>query len=140
MAEDVCRLVVSGRLTRDMELKYTPSGFPFGVMSVASNRRVKKNGEWTEEASFLEVVQWGKRAESLQPYLRKGQQVVIDGQFKQERWETDGNKRSKIIIEVTHIQLIGNNNKSNEGYKQENPSYPTQQATPTESFSDDVPF
>lgn len=140
MAEDVCRMVVSGRLTKDVEIKYTASGFPLGAMSLASNRRVKKNGEWIEETSYYELVQWGKRAESLQPYLKKGQQVLIDGQPKQERWETDGNKRSKVIIEITHIQLIGSNNKSNDGHKQESPSYPTQQATPTEKFDEDIPF
>jgi single-strand DNA-binding protein len=112
MSEDLNSVNIIGRLTKNSELKYTNSGFAVLNMSIAVNRRVKKNDQWTEEASFFDVSLFGKRGESLSPYLTKGQQIAIVGSLKQERWESENGKRSKVSIVADNIQLLGKPDKS----------------------------
>lgn len=108
--EDINKLVINGRLTRDAELKYTNSGTAVTRLAIATNRGVKQGDDWTEEASFFDATLWGKRGEGLNQYLKKGQQISIDGSLKQERWEQDGQTRSRVIIHVDKIQLLGGQN------------------------------
>jgi single-strand DNA-binding protein len=104
---DLNRVVLIGRLTRDAELKYTANGQAVCKFSIAVNRR-KKNGEqWVDEANFFDVVVWGRQGESLNQYLVKGKQVGIDGELRQDRWEQDGQNRSKVEVVVNNIQLLG---------------------------------
>lgn len=107
MASDINKLIIIGRLTRDSELSYTNSGFAITKLSIATNRRKKSGDTWEDEANFFDVVIWGKRGEALNQYLIKGQQVCIEGELRQERWEKDGVKRSKVSIEANNLQLIG---------------------------------
>lgn len=112
---DLNHVSLIGRLTRDAELKYTSNGFAISNFSVAVNRR-KKNGEqWVEEASFFDITLYGKSAESLKQYLVKGKQVAIDGELRQDRWEQDGQPRSKVIISATNIQLLGGGTNAPQG-------------------------
>jgi len=78
-----------------------------GKFSIASNRSVKKNDKWEDEAGFYDCVMFGKMAQSVNQYLTKGQQVSIAGEIRQERWEKDGQARSKVVIIVNHLQLMG---------------------------------
>ena len=96
-----------GRLTRDAELRYSSSGMAICKFSVAVNRRVKKNDNWSDEASFFDCTVFGKTAESLKQYLTKGQQVCISGELVQNRWEKDGKQMSRVEINVNHVQLVG---------------------------------
>ena len=107
MASDINTVILVGRVTRDAELKYTASGTPFAQFSIAVNRSVKKGDQWTEEASFFDLTLWDKKAEGLKPHLTKGQQVAVDGELRQERWEKDGQKFSKVQVVVETIQLLG---------------------------------
>jgi len=107
MAGDVNTVVLVGRLTRDSELKYTASGTALCNFSVAVNRRVRKQEQWTDEASFFDLTLWDKQAEGLSKYLVKGTQVAVQGELRQDRWEKDGQKQSKIQIFVNTIQLLG---------------------------------
>jgi single-strand DNA-binding protein len=100
-------VVLLGRLTRDAELKFTNTGFPIANLSLAVNRRVKKAEVWQEEASFFDAVLLGKRAESLAQYLKKGTQLVEQGELQQRRWEQEGQKRSKVEIVVNDVQFVG---------------------------------
>ena len=104
---DINHIVLVGRLTRDAELKYTNTGYAVGKFSIAINTRRKRNEEWVEEANFFDVVVWGKVAEALNPYLVKGKQVGVEGQLRQNRWEQDGQPRSKVEIVSSNIQLLG---------------------------------
>jgi len=105
--KDTNVLVVTGRLTRDAEVKYTSGGMAIGSLSLAVNRSVKKGDGWTEEASFFDVSCFGKTAENLKQYLTKGKQILVRGSIKQDRWEKDGNKMSRVTIDAEEIQLLG---------------------------------
>ena len=105
--EDVNYVIIIGRLTRDAELKYTNSGLAVSSFSLAVNRRKRSGDNWEDEVSFFDLALFGKRAESLNQYLTKGQQVAVEGSLTQDRWEQDGNKRSKVKIIANNIQLLG---------------------------------
>ncbi|MDC7225643.1 MAG: single-stranded DNA-binding protein [Spirochaetales bacterium] len=105
--EDVNYVIIIGRLTRDAELKYTNSGLAVSSFSLAVNRRKRSGDNWEDEVSFFDLALFGKRAESLNQYLTKGQQVAVEGSLTQDRWEQDGQKRSKVKIIANNIQLLG---------------------------------
>jgi single-strand DNA-binding protein len=125
---DINQVVLVGRLTRDAELKYMTSGAAMSKFSIAVNRRKKSGDEWVEEASFFVVVVWGKVAEALSPYLLKGKQVGVNGALHQNRWEQDGQARSRVEIIANNIQLLGGKNQGE------------QKARAEDDFEDDIPF
>ncbi len=96
-----------GRLTRDAELKYTGGGLAIASFSLAVNQRKRQGDKWVDEAHYFDCTLFGKQAESLQQYLTRGKQVGITGRLQQERWERDGQKRSKVSIVVNEIDLLG---------------------------------
>ena len=110
MAEDLNSVFLVGRLTRDMELTHTANGYSIGKLSLAVNRRRKVGEQWEDEASFFDLNLWGRRAESLERYLQKGTQVAVQGQLRQDRWEQDGQRRSRVVVELSNIQLLGSRN------------------------------
>ncbi|MDC7232350.1 MAG: single-stranded DNA-binding protein [Spirochaetales bacterium] len=138
MASDINRVVLVGRLTRDAELKYTGGGMAIADISLASNRSRKQGDQWVDEANFFDVSLFGRRAEALAQYLTKGTQIAVEGQLRQDRWEQDGMKRSKVTIAATDIQLLGS--RSDRGQTGDN-SYQNNQGTaprnsqPFESYS-----
>lgn len=104
--EDINAIVIVGRLTRDMDLAYTTSGFPIGNMTIAVNRSIKKGDQWEEKTCFFDLTFLGKRAESLSKYLLKGTKIAIEGELDQDRWEKDGQKHNRVKILVNKIQLL----------------------------------
>lgn len=104
---DINKVFLVGRCTRDAEMKYTSGGMAISKFAIAVNRSVKKGDKWEDEASFLDCAMFGKRAESVYQYLIKGQQVAIEGQLVQQRWEKDGQNHSKVEINVDNLQLVG---------------------------------
>jgi single-strand DNA-binding protein len=98
-----------GRLTRDPEVRFLPSGIQITSLSIAVNRRYKdKSGEWREETSFFDVEAFGKIAERVGTQLSKGYQILIEGSLRQDRWESSsGEKRSKVKIVADRIALLG---------------------------------
>jgi single-strand DNA-binding protein len=107
MAADINHVVLVGRLTRDAELKYTAGGQAVCKFSIAVNRNKKSGDQWVDEASFFDVTLWGRQGEAVNQYLVKGKQVGIDGELRQDRWEQDGQKRSKVEIVANNLQLLG---------------------------------
>lgn len=103
---DINRVIEIGRLTRDAEVSYTPGGTAIAKFSIAVNRRVKNGDGWADEANYFDVQVFGKTAENLKPFLLKGKQVGVDGYLKQDRWEKDGQKFSKVTINANDIQLL----------------------------------
>lgn len=104
---DLNHVMIIGRLTRDAEFKYITNGQAVCKFSLAVNRRKKNGDQWTEEASFFDVTLWGRQAESLNQYLQKGKQIAVEGELRQDRWEQDGQNRSKVEIVANNIQLLG---------------------------------
>ena len=104
---DLNRVVLIGRLTRDAELVNVGQTVK-ADLSIAVNRsRKQTDGSWTDEVSFFDFTLWGKTAEGLKPFLTKGKQIAIEGHLKQDRWEKDGQKFSKVSIVAENVQLLG---------------------------------
>jgi single-strand DNA-binding protein len=104
---DLNHVVLIGRLTRDSELKYTANGQAVCKFSIAVNRRKKNGDQWVDEPNFFDIVLWGRQGETLNQYLVKGKLVGVDGELRQDRWEQDGQNRSKVEIIANNIQLLG---------------------------------
>lgn len=104
------RVIVMGNLTRDPELRYTPSGAPVTSFGLGINRRFRDSaGTQKDEATFVEIVVWGKQAELCNEYLGKGRLVLIEGRLRQERWETrEGESRSALKVVADRIQFLPN--------------------------------
>ena len=99
---DLNNLTLIGRLTRDIDVRYTTSGTCVGRFAVACNRMKK------DEVDYFDVAIFGKMAENLKSYLVKGKQIAIDGRLQQDRWTgQDGTAHSKVSIVANNIQLIG---------------------------------
>jgi single-strand DNA-binding protein len=104
---DMNHVVLIGRLTRDAEYKVLSSGQAVCNFSIAVNRRKKVGDQWEDEASYFDIVLWGKQADSLNRYLVKGKQIGVDGELRQDRWQQDGQNRSKVVISANNVQLLG---------------------------------
>lgn len=102
------RVILMGNLTRDIELRYTPSGTAVTDAGVAVNdRRKNGNGEWIDEVTFVDVTLWGRTAEVASEYLEKGSPIFLEGRLKLDSWEKDGQKHSKLRVVCDRMQLIG---------------------------------
>lgn len=106
------RTIQLGNITRDIELRYTQSGTAVCELSIAVNERVKKQGEWVEETSFFDWTLWGRTAEIAQEYLGKGSAVLLEGRAKQDRWEQDGQNRTKVKFVCDRMQMVGKKDSS----------------------------
>ena len=104
---DINHVVLVGRLTRGAGLKYSQGGAAVCRFSIAINRRRKNGEEWVEEANYFDIVLWGRQGEALNQYLVKGKQVAVEGELRQNRWEQDGQSRSKVEIIANNLQLLG---------------------------------
>ena len=100
-----------GRLTRDIgenDFRYTQGGTACMKLSLAVNRSRKgAEGQWADEVSYIDVTVWGKQAENIRQFLGKGKQVAVAGFLKQDRWEKDGQKQSKICVVADNVFLLG---------------------------------
>lgn len=133
------KVIVTGRVTRDSELRQTPNGTPVTDVSVVSNRIWTKNGERQEEATFVDVTIWGKQAETLSPMLTKGRHIMVEGRMKLNSWETEeGVKRSKLTIVSENINLTPSN--PNPQGKRDNQSSLEPVEASVASADDDAPF
>ncbi len=101
--KDVNKIIVSGNLCKDIELKYTPDSLAIASFSIAVNEKYKDK----ESVSFFNVTAFGKTAENCEKYLGKGSKVLIDGSLKQESWEKDGEKKYAIKIIAQRVEFIG---------------------------------
>lgn len=105
---DINKVILVGRLTRDAEQTYTPGGYALLKFGIAVNRRRKQGEEWVDEANFFDVTVYGRQGEAIARYMTRGKQVAVDGQLRQDRWESqDGSKRSKVTIDASNVQLLG---------------------------------
>jgi len=102
------RVFLAGNLTRDPEVRYTPSGTAVADLSLAVNRTYTSGGERREETCFVNVVVWGRQAETCGQYLAKGSPVLVEGRLQLDQWQTDqGEKRSQLRVVAVRVQFLG---------------------------------
>jgi single-strand DNA-binding protein len=100
---DINRVILIGRTTRDIELKYTPSGAAVCSFTLANGRKVKD----VEQTSFIDCVAWQKTAEIIAQYVTKGNRIAVEGRLQQRSWtDGDGNKKSKVEVVVENFQFL----------------------------------
>ena len=137
------RVIISGNLTRDPELRSTASGLPvlgFGV-AVNDRRKNQQTGEWEDYPNFIDCTMFGARAESLSRYLSKGTKVSIEGKLRWSQWERDGQKRSKLEVIVDEIEFMNSRPAASpaaavDGGQQ----YAVPEAPAVEVADEDIPF
>lgn len=139
MANDMNVVTLTGRVTQDAKSREY-NDITFYDFTIAVNRRVKKGEEWTDVASFIDIT-YSTKYGKIGQYMKKGQFVGITGSLKQERWEKDGQKYSKVVVNADDILLLGGGNTTE---KEERANAKVAKATTPEDFSDDfddvVPF
>src|SRR5688572_14060514 len=102
------KVLLMGNLTRDVELKHTPSNMAVAQIGLAVNRRFKtKEGETKDEVTFVDCEAWGRTAEVMQQYLSKGKPVFIEGRLKLDQWQDkEGGNRSKLKVVIESFEFI----------------------------------
>ena len=139
---DLNNYSVIGRMTRDLDERafaYTGNGKARLNISIAVNDGYGDN----QYTSYFDVVVWGKTAENIKPYLGKGKQICINGRLRQDRWESNGQKNSRVVIVAETVQLLGSS--QNGPNSARNWGTSTQQSAPAPQndggeFSEDIPF
>lgn len=104
------KVLLMGNLTRDPELKFLPSGTPVCELGLAINRRWndQQTGEKKEQTCFVDLTAYGRQAETLNQYMKKGRPLFVEGRLDYAAWETpEGQKRSKLRVVVENFQFIG---------------------------------
>ena len=148
------RVIISGNLTRDPDLRSTASGMAVLSLGVAVNdrRRNQQTGEWEEYPNFVDCTMFGTRAESLARFLSKGTKVTIEGKLRWSQWERDGQKRSKLEVVVDDLEFMSSRNGgqqggyNNGGYGNQSyaPAAPAPAApvieTSSSVYDEDIPF
>jgi len=147
MAANINRVVLLGNLTKDPELRHTPSGTAVCSLRLAVNTRRKDGatGEWTEKPNYFDITVWGNQGENCAQYLAKGRPVAIDGRLEWREWDAqDGTKRQAVEIIADSVQFLGSRGDGEGGGQ---PQFvPAGAAAQTENADfaagadDDIPF
>jgi single-strand DNA-binding protein len=148
------KVLLMGNLTRDPEVRYTPKGTAVTELGIAVNRiYTGENGEKREEVTFVDVTVWGRTAENVGEYLRKGRPVFIEGRLQLDSWEDkqSGQKRNKLKVVADNVQFLGSRGSS--GGLEESDETPRSRASgetrtapptkgsgPAEPDDDEIPF
>ena len=136
---DLNKVILIGRVTHDVNDKsfgYIGNGNAKLSISIAVNKSIKKDETWEDVVSFFEVVVWGKLAESLKTRIIKGKRIAVSGELKQERWEKDGQKYSRVVVNADSVQLLDSAKSDKEGFAAKEEKAPT----PSLDDTNDIPF
>ena len=142
------KVLLMGNLTREPELRATPSGTAVCQFGLAVSRSYNNpNGERQEETTFVDVEAWGRQAETISKYVTKGNPLFIEGRLKLDTWENkEGEKRSKMKVVLENMQLISQRGEGG-GYSQSDSAPPARESPPasgsankSEDIEEDVPF
>lgn len=107
MARSVNQVILMGNLTRDPELRQTPTGQNVTSFSLALNRAYKDaGGEWKEVTDYIDIVCWGPLAERVAQYMSKGRRCLVQGRLQSRSWEQDGQKRSKVEVLANDVTFL----------------------------------
>ncbi|HXS69651.1 MAG TPA: single-stranded DNA-binding protein [Candidatus Polarisedimenticolia bacterium] len=144
------KVILVGNLTRDPELRYTPKGMAIAKIGLAVNRNwTSESGEKKEEVTFVDVDIFGRTAENVAQYMKKGRPILIEGRLRLDQWDDKqtGQKRSKLGVVAENVQFLGSPSGGG-GDGGEAPRRPAPSTAPAPSSSepdmppsdDDVPF
>ena len=107
MARSLNQVTLMGNLTRDPELRQTPSGQNVCSFSLALNRSYKdQSGEWQEATDYIDIVAWGPLGERVSQYLHKGSRTLVQGRLQSRSWEQEGQKRSKVEVLASDVTFL----------------------------------
>lgn len=138
---DINNVSLTGRLTRDPELRVTAGGTQLLSFTLAFNTSVRnrQTGEWDERSNFIDCTMFGKRAETLLNFLAKGQKVAIAGKLRYATWDKDGQRHSKLDLIVDEIEFLGQ--RQGAAQPAQAPAAP-QAPMPhvIDTFDEDIPF
>jgi len=143
---NINRVVLVGNLTRDPELRTTPSGTSVCKLRLAVNERTKDpaTGQWGDRANYFDVTVWGNQGESCAQYLAKGRPVAVDGRLQWREWDAqDGTKRQAVEIIADSVQFLGSRQDAEGGQPQFVPSGAAQADNADfggSAADDDIPF
>lgn len=103
------KVIIMGNLTRDLEVRVTPSGATVAETCLAMNRKSKVGGEMKDETTFIDVTFWNKSAEIAERFLSKGKPALVEGRLQQDTWQDKetGQNRSKIKVVADRLTLVG---------------------------------
>jgi len=111
------KVMMAGRLTRDPELKQLPNGNSVTNLGFVTNRTFKSGDEKKEEATFVDVKAWGQAGETIAKYLSKGSPIFVEGRLTLEAWESNGDKRSKLVVTLENYKFINDGKNKSEDKK-----------------------
>ena len=138
------RVVLVGNLTRDPELRHTPSGTAVCNLRLAVNtRRKDETGQWVDKPNYFDITVWGNQGERCAQYLAKGRPVAVDGRLEWREWETpEGNKRQAVDIVADTVQFLGGRGDGvgGGGYIPADAAATPAGDFPTSPTDDDIPF
>lgn len=137
---DINNVSLTGRLTRDPELRVTAGGTQLLSFTLAFNTSVRnrQTGEWEERGNFIDCTMFGKRADALSRFLAKGQKVAIAGKLRYATWDKDGQRHSKLDVIVDDIVFMSQRQDANQPAQASAPQAPMPPAV--DAFDDDIPF
>ena len=137
---DINNVSLTGRLTRDPELRVTAGGTQLLSFTLAFNTSVRnrQTGEWEERGNFIDCTMFGKRADALSRFLAKGQKVAIAGKLRYATWDKDGQRHSKLDVIVDDIVFMSQRQDTNQPAQASAPQAPMPPAV--DAFDDDIPF
>lgn len=146
MARSLNQVTLMGNLTRDPELRQTPTGQNVTSFSLALNRSYKdSSGEWQEATDYIDIVCWGPLAERVAQYLSKGRRCLVQGRLQSRSWEQDGAKRSKVEVlanDVTFLDSRGDDNSvgssAGDASSSDDGGSSSSKPTPSKKAKDDV--
>jgi single-strand DNA-binding protein len=142
MARNINRVIVVGNLTRDPELRHTPSGNAVCSLRIAVNTtRKDESGQWVDKPNYFDVTVWGQQGENCAQYLSKGRPVAIDGRLEWREWEAqDGSKRQAVDIVADNVQFLGGRQEGEGGAYVPAGAATAGEDFPTSAADDDIPF
>jgi single-strand DNA-binding protein len=128
------KVILIGNLTKDPELRYTPQGTPVSSFRIAINYRYKQGDDLKQETTFIDIVVFGKQAESCSQYLNKGSSVLVEGRLQERRWESDGQQKSKFEIVAQSVKFLSSKKESSSVSSQGDEAAPPPETTDLEPF------
>lgn len=119
------KVILLGNLVRDPELRYTPSGTPVATFRLATNQRIRHRDEWKDDVCYVDIVTFGRQAETVGEYLSMGSQALVEGRLNWRQWEAqDGQVRGKYDVVANTVQFLSR----------------ASSAVASQSSQDDLPF